>query len=501
MGTLARGISINLFGTGFNIVGRLLYNVLVARLLGPGNVGIYYLVLTVADLVGVVAAGGLETTIVRYLAWHRVDCDWGAFRGTLRFAIRVASVLALAGTLGLLVLAPQVTIGIFHKPAAVTPLRIIAVMVPLYALETLLLAATQSFNEMKYKALIESMLNPALRLVLLVPAFFLNARLYYILSIYSVPLFVCTVLAYLALRRCIPVDLRAYQPRTNYRDLVHYSYPLFFFKILTLLTLYSDSLFVAHFMSSAMMGIYSVCIRLVIVTSFILPVINQTWAPLMAESYRKRELGKVSHNFKLVTLWALQIYIPVLLVFLIAPGWILDLFGRGFRAAAPCLVILMIGQFINNLTGPVGLVLTISGWTRLQLWNAFTVVVLQSVLAVLLIPKLGLVGAAIANASAAVLVNLVRVIQVWNRLRMQPFSACLLKPVLAGGSAIVVAAAVLHGASFVPMMKFILAIAGSMVTYVAAMWFLGFDANSRMAWRQLRGAMGRALAQAVQSKL
>lgn len=489
-----------MFGTGFNIVARLLYNVLVARLLGPRNVGIYYLVLTVADLIGVVAAAGMQTTVVRYLAWHRVDGDWGAFRGTLRFAIRVSTVIALLGIVGLFGLAPQVAVGIFHKPEAIVPLRIMVVLVPLYALETLLLAATQSFNEMKYKALIESTLNPALRLLLIVPAFFMSNRLVYVLSVYLFSLLVCTTLAYLALRRCIPVNLRDFQPKTQYRELIHYSYPLFFFNILTLLSLYIDSLFVAHFRSSTEMGIYSVCIRLVVVTSFILPVINQTWAPLMSEFYRKNELEHVSHNFKLVTLWALQIYIPVLLMFLIVPGRILDLFGHGFRAAAPCLVILMVGQFINNLTGPVGLVLTISGWTRLQLWNAFVIVVLQSVLAVILIPRLGLTGAALANATAAVSVNLLRVFQVWTRLRMQPFSACLLKPMLAGATAFLVAAGFTHGVNLVPITRLVLIIAATMATYVGGMWLLGIDAHSRMAWRQLRGAMGRAFGQAVQSK-
>ncbi len=489
-----------MFGTGFNIVARLLYNVLIARLLGPRDVGIYYLALTVADLIGVVAAAGMETTIVRYLAWHRVDGDWGAFRGTLRFAIRVACVIAALGTLGLFGLAPQVALGIFHKPEAIVPLRIMALFVPFYALETLLLAATQSFNEMKYKALIQSTLNPALRLFLILPAFFMDNKLFYVLSVYIFTLLVCTTLAYLALRRCIPVNLRDYLPKTHYRELVQYSYPLFFFNILTLLTLYSDSLFVAHYRSSAEMGIYSVCIRLVVVTSFILPVINQTWAPLMSEFYRKKQMEHVSHNFKLVTLWALQIYIPVLLMFLIVPGRILDLFGHGFRAAAPCLVILMVGQFINNLTGPVGLVLTISGWTKLQFWNAFVIVVLQSALAVVLIPRLGLTGAALANAAAAVSVNLLRVFQVWTRLRMQPFSACLLKPLLAGATAFLVAAGITHGTNLVPITRLALVVAATMVTYAVGMWLLGIDAHSRMALRQLRGAMGRAFAQAVQSK-
>ena len=34
MGALARGVSVNLYGSGFNMATRLMFNVLVARLLG-----------------------------------------------------------------------------------------------------------------------------------------------------------------------------------------------------------------------------------------------------------------------------------------------------------------------------------------------------------------------------------------------------------------------------------------------------------------------------------
>lgn len=484
-----------MFGTGFNILSRLLYNVLVARLLGPSQVGIYYLALTVANLVGVAATGGLETTVVRYLAWRRVDSDWGAFRGTLRFALQAVAALALVGGLAILVLAPWVASGIFHKPEATTPLRIMSIFVPFFALESVLLAATQSFKEMKYKAYIESILNPALRIILIVPAFFLHERLLYIMSAYVLSYLVCAYLSYLALRRSVPVRLQAYPARTDYRELLQYSYPLFAFTLLTFLGLYCDSLFVAHFRDSAEMGMYSVCIRLIFVTSFILPVINQVFAPLISELFRREKLAEVNHNFKFFTLWAVQIYVPVILIFLIAPGRILQLFGEGFRVAAPCLVILMVGQFVNNLTGPVGLVLTMAGWTRLQLWNAVAIVGLQSAIAFLLVPKLGMIGAAMANGAAAVIINLVRVHQVWNRLQMHPFSIDLLKPLLAGGAALGVAVPFIREPNLPSVANVGLMFAAIMGVYVGVLWVLGFDPHSRMAWQHVRGSIGRFFAQ------
>jgi stage V sporulation protein B len=500
IGTLTHGIVINIFGTGCNTISRLLYNVVIARLLGPTPLGIYYLALTVANLGGVVAVGGLDMMVVRYLSQYRIDRDWGAFRGTLRFAVGGVAALGLVATLALLALAPWLATTIFNKPEVTTPLRIMSIFVPVSALETVLLAATQSFKEMKYKAYIESILNPTLRILLVVLVFFLGGRLYSIICVHIVSLFICTILSFMALRRCIPVDLKAYQARTDYPDVLRYSFPLLIFHILTYLTLYLDSLVVAHFRSSAEMGLYSVCIRLIIVTSFILPAISHIFGPMISELHHRNEFARLSEYFKLVTLWGVELYIPVVLVFVIATNSILGFFGGEFRAAAPCLFILVIGQLVNNITGPVGLVLNIAGMTRLQSWNAAAVVAVQAVLSVLLVPRFGLLGAALANGVAAVSINLIRVLQVRSRLGMHPFSPALLKPLVAGATALAVAFVFIQSTALAHAPRLGLGSTAMFLVYFGVLSFLGFDPRSRMAWQYFRGFTGQFFALPSKSK-
>ncbi len=77
MGTLARGAAVNMVGSGSNIVGRLIFNLLVARLLGASQLGVYFLALTVANVVAVVAVGGMDLTLVRSLAHYRTEGELG----------------------------------------------------------------------------------------------------------------------------------------------------------------------------------------------------------------------------------------------------------------------------------------------------------------------------------------------------------------------------------------------------------------------------------------
>ena len=493
MGTLARGAAINMVGSGANLIGRLIFNLLVARLLGASRLGVYFLALSVANVVAVIAVGGLDIALVRNLARHRNEENWGLFRGTLQLAMRAVAVLGILGTVVLLVGAPWISNTLFHKPEVATPLRIVALYIPFYALETVLLAATQSFKQMKYKAYIESMLNPALRIVLVVLIAMLGGGLKSLLITYVGTVALCATLAYFALRRCLTVNLTDYDPVIDRRGLFAFSSPLFGVTILTFLIFYADTLVLAHFRSSAELGLYSVCIRLIVITGFALPVVSQIFAPMISELHQRGEIAEMGAYYKVVTVWAVEFFVPLILLYIAAPATILGLFGAEFRAAAPCLLILGIGQFINILTGPVGLILNMSGWTRLQFWNSAAVLVLQLAIAFLLVPRYGYMGAAIANTSAVVVVNVARIVQLQRRLHIHPFSWSLGKPLIASAVALTVAALLWKGSAGWSAVWLVLLWVAMVVAYAGTLYAFGLDHHSRLAWNHLRESLGRRL--------
>jgi O-antigen/teichoic acid export membrane protein len=486
MGILARGMTVNMIGSGYSVMSRLLFNIVVARILGPHNVGIYYLALTLAYLTGLMGVGGMDTTVIRFLARYRVDKNWGAFRGTLRFALRVVGIMGILGSACLLVGAPWLATVVFRKPELIVPLRIVALSVPLFALEAVLLGATQSFKQMKYKVYIEAMLNPTLRIVLAISVYLLGGGVYAVLGCYVFSLLVCTVLSIFALRRCIPVDLTPYPFSADHHELVSYWFPMFGVSVFYFLILYADTLILAHFRSTTEVGVYAVCVRLVMVQAFFLGVIGQIFGPMISELHHRGELRQLADYSKVVTLWAVQVFAPVALVFVTAPSEIMAIFGGGFRAAAPCLLILVAGQFANYITGPVGLIVSMAGWSRLQLLNMFACLALQIALAFLLIPSFGVLGAAVANSTGVMSLNLLQLLEVRHRLSFYPFSKALGKPLLAALAGIAVATVIGHHPFLSGRMQAVVTCSGMLLTYAGTLVWLGFDKHSRIAWQQFR---------------
>ena len=120
-----------------------------------------------------------------------------------------------------------------------------------------------------------------------------------------------------------------------------------------------------------------------------------------------------------------------------------------------CLTILCAGQIINAATGPSGLMVLMSGHTLTNLFNNAFTFLMNLVLNFILIPKYGIAGAAIATSFSIVFVNIIRIIEVYYLIRIQPYGWSFFKPIFAGcialGIAIFVYKNILTSKSFLSL--------------------------------------------------
>ena len=84
---------------------------------------------------------------------------------------------------------------------------------------------------------------------------------------------------------------------------------------------------------------------------------------------------------------------------------LLRLFGSNYVEAATALRVLVVGQFINATAGSCGVILSMTGHQREVVNGVAGALVVNFALSILLIPGLGIIGAAIAAATG---------LAVWN---------------------------------------------------------------------------------------
>jgi O-antigen/teichoic acid export membrane protein len=132
-----------------------------------------------------------------------------------------------------------------------------------------------------------------------------------------------------------------------------------------------------------------------------------------------------------------------------------------------------------------------AGRARLTLVTSIVFLGLSLVLDLLLIPRHGLLGAAVANAGAMVVVNLLRLWLVHRVLGLEPYDRRYLRPLAAG-----VAAGVAAGLLPLPGLDGPLELGARClllgVLYLGALAALGIEPEDRQVARDIIARLGRA---------
>ena len=239
-------------------------------------------------------------------------------------------------------------------------------------------------------------------------------------------LLVCLT-SYLLWRRTVPPVSSPTTQAIRYQSLLGTALPMYGAAIADVVMTFSDVLILGLFATAADVGIYTAAARTALLTRFLLLANSAVAAPRFAALHAARDEEGVARLAVRSTLLTTFSSVPLLLLFIIFPAQILSLFGSQFEAGAQVLIVLTIGQFVNAMTGPVGYLLNMSGFHRIEGRIAVVGALLTVGLCFALIPFWGLLGAAAAKAIATATCNLLRVYFAKSRLGilMLPIPAAL----------------------------------------------------------------------------
>ncbi|MCK4440884.1 MAG: polysaccharide biosynthesis C-terminal domain-containing protein, partial [Sulfurovaceae bacterium] len=158
--------------------------------------------------------------------------------------------------------------------------------------------------------------------------------------------------------------------------------------------------------SEADVGIYSVVVKLVSLTSITLVAVNSIVAPKFSEFYSKGDMSGLKKVAQSSTKIIFFTTLPIIVILSLFPKFILGIFGEKFIIGVTALWILMFGQFINAVSGSVGYILIMTG--KQILFNK--IILLTSLLNIalnyILIYKYGIIGAAISTMISLSLLNI-----------------------------------------------------------------------------------------------
>jgi O-antigen/teichoic acid export membrane protein len=133
--------------------------------------------------------------------------------------------------------------------------------------------------------------------------------------------------------------------------------------------------------------------------------IQQMVAPQLARLVGAGRIEVASLALRTATTWNVVIAWPVYLSCAVVPDVVMSLFGPGYESGVPVVVILALGMLVGIAAGPVDIALLMLGRSGQSLRNNMAALITNLVLNLLLVPVLGITGAAVAWSTAIVISN------------------------------------------------------------------------------------------------
>ena len=381
---------------------RYVHQVVLARWLGPYEFGVYSYVYNWVTLLAVAAGLGFSSSALRFLPEFRVRQAWGLLRG---FVLRSSQVVL--GSSGAIAL---VAMGVFWltRPGETRLLLLGGIwMLPVIALMNHQGQMLRGLKDVLMAFGPSKVLQPLLALLavgLLRAGGLLTDGSALLALTASMGLVI--LVQQLGLKRILPGPARSAAPQYETRAWFKVSLPMLVTAMAYAFITQIDMVAVGFFLPADQVGVYSAAGRTASMVSFILVSVNAIVAPHIAELHALQERKKLRSLARTATL---GMFVPVLAVtiFLVVLGKpVLGLFGPAFVQGYGPLMVLVVGQLINALTGPVGYITELTGNQAYSAKVFFVCAGLSLVLNGLLIPLFGIMGAAFATTSAVSVCNL-----------------------------------------------------------------------------------------------
>ena len=393
----------------------LLSGVLIARVVGAADYGIFSIARALVLNTHIVVRLGLDVGLQRYLGEQglgsterdqRLAHVARLRRVVLALSLAVLLALALGGALWL-------EHHIYRHPGFAWVLLGAAVALPFMADLSVLGGVYRGLLQITPSVLAEYVMLPTVRLLVIVLLFGVGWRLWAVVAGTTLASAVAAAaLAWRArrvLRRLAPLPA---QPLAGLlrMPVFRYSLVLSLSTIVVSLARSADLLMLGHFRSAAEAGQYAVAQMAMAVIALFGSAVGQTTGPRVAALHSQGDQAGLAAMMQRQARWIALLSIPLCAVMMVWGQRLLLVFGPGFQIDAAVLAVLAVNQYALAVLTPSGWLLSMTGHHRAELWVMLVGLVLMLCLGFWLIPLLGQMGAAIALLSASLAANVCRVL-------------------------------------------------------------------------------------------
>ena len=422
-----RGSTLLLAGRVIAMATNFAVQVFIVRYLSKSEYGAFAYAMSLISLGSSLVVFGLDKTITRFLPIYQEKGEKSKLTGTILMV--VATILGMGMLLVLAVYALQGWLGnaIVDDPQAVRLLVLMVLLVPIQALDSLLVGMLAIFAKPSAIFFRRHVLGPGLKLLVVLLLMFLGYNVYFLATGYvAAGALGVAIYTGVLIRDLSRQDLWKYfNPRkATYpvREIFGFTAPLFTTNIVYVIRSQLVIVLLGYFQTTRDVASFRAVQPVADLNTMVIQSFGLLFMPTIARLFAKEDHDGINDLYWQSAIWITIITFPIFLAtFALAGPLTVFLFGQRYAQSGLIMALLAFGYFFNAALGFNADTLRVYGRLRYTVFIDFVAMLISVALSLILIPRYGSVGAAFATCGTLVLYNTLNHIGLKFATRIQLF--------------------------------------------------------------------------------
>ncbi|HYM81858.1 MAG TPA: flippase [Candidatus Limnocylindria bacterium] len=410
---LVRGSSLLLIGRLVSKLGNFGAQVLIVRYLSQSTYGAFAYGLLVVAMIQSVITLGLDRAVVRFLAMFYEQKDYRRLFGTISMTVLVILSLGLAAVLILFGFQDLIARWVPDRQT-LTLLLVLIFLAPVQALDEVLVGMFAVFSKPRAIFWRKHVLAPALKLAVVIGLILTHSSVFFLAVGYLLASLVgVAIYGYQLFRvmrdRGLLENWSIKELVMPWREVFSFSTPLLTSELVGVAINTMNVVLLGHFWTTTSVAELRAVQPTAKLNELVMASFATLFTPLASRLFANGDKAGINHLYWRTTIWIAIISFPVFAVtFALAQPITVLLYGQRYESSAPILAMLSLGYYFNAALGFNGLTLKVIGRVRYLVFINLATVVVSLGASLLLVPRMGAMGAGIAMMISLIVFNVLK---------------------------------------------------------------------------------------------
>lgn len=397
-----------LLGTIFTLIVGFFFKIYLANQLGAEGLGIYSLGISIITILSIFVSLGLGNGLVKYVSKYVAEKNYIQLQTYLHYTFKFSFISTIIFGFILFYFANFIANNFLNTPGIEPYLCFFSVMLIIYTFLTLFDQTIRGLKEVKKSTIFGNFIRQPLKIISAIVFIKIGLDLEGYLYAEILAAVITIYFFYRITKKHLPSALSSIRSKplskiTNEERSFGINFMII--GVVGVFNVEADKILLAKYFTIDELGIYSIILTFTAFVPIVLKSVISIFGPIISEKFAVSRFDEVKGLIEQTSYYIFLITFSIIIIIAFSGKLLLRLFGSEFVIGYVPMIIILIGCFFDVISGAVGTVLIMSGNEK-KVRNIKVIGFFVSVsLFFVLIPLLGILGAAIIKMTVLILTN------------------------------------------------------------------------------------------------